>query len=353
MHLGAAFPGRAGELGEVDVGAKIGAAGGLQHGVAVVADDRLQGVAGPAFVAAIVDDQGAAAALATWGQQALSQVAGKVDRGRRDLGHAAQRRPLHGLRDQGLGRRGLGGAHEAQPAVRSQADQAFAPALDGALELADGQGVEKLVGHHDGRPRRHLVEVLVPAHLVVRQRSPLKSAQHRAGFHQMQARRGEEGRHQASGPQRVGHQGTAAGADLDQVELGRRAHLPPQLGAPQPDQLAEHLRHLRCRDEVALQSEGIAGHVIAPARIAQRLGHVAVDADGAFAGDQVGEVAAQPGRFSCFGHGRSGPGQRAAPAATATGPWWRPAPANPDGRRVGGRTRPGSGPGRSPRERRR
>ena len=183
MHLGAAFPGRAGELGEVDVGAKIGAAGGLQHGVAVVADDRLQGVAGPAFVAAIVDDQGAAAALATWGQQALSQVAGKVDRGRRDLGHAAQRRPLHGLRDQGLGRRGLGGAHEAQPAVRSQADQAFAPALDGALELADGQGVEKLVGHHDGRPRRHLVEVLVPAHLVVRQRSPLKSAQHRAGFH--------------------------------------------------------------------------------------------------------------------------------------------------------------------------
>ena len=58
-------------------------------------------------------------------------------------------------------------------------------------------------------------------------------------------------RHAARGAQGIGHQGAAAGAELDQQHRIGRAEPLPIIGAPQADQLAEDLADLGRGDEIA------------------------------------------------------------------------------------------------------
>ena len=75
-------------------------------------------------------------------------------------------------------------------------------------------------------------------------------------------------------PQRVVHQGAASGAELDDADIFRRAHLLPDRAHPQPDQLAEHLADLGRGDEIAAGAERIAIDVIAVLRMRQAQPHI-------------------------------------------------------------------------------
>jgi hypothetical protein len=75
--------------------------------------------------------------------------------------------------------------------------------------------------------------------------------------------RGMKRRDHLRGPQRIGHHGAAAGPELDETHVLGLAHQPPHGSGPQPDQLAEHLAHLRRGDEIAVAAERIARRVIA------------------------------------------------------------------------------------------
>ena len=68
--------------------------------------------------------------------------------------------------------------------------------------------------------------------------------EHRRGFDQMHVERIEELRHDAGGPQEVGHQGAATGAKFDQAQALRQAQCAPELHGPKADELAEHLADL-------------------------------------------------------------------------------------------------------------
>jgi len=80
----------------------------------------------------------------------------------------------------------------------------------------------------------------------------------RAGLDEMH-RRGKAGfRHR---PQRIRGERTAAGAQLDPGDVGPPGAV-PQIGAPQPDQFAEHLADLGRRGEVARRPQRIARRII-------------------------------------------------------------------------------------------
>ena len=66
----------------------------------------------------------------------------------------------------------------------------------------------------------------------------------------------------------------AAGAELDDAHVFRRAHLPPDRRHPQPDHLAEHLADFGRGDEIAAGAERIAGDVIAVLRMRQAQPHI-------------------------------------------------------------------------------
>jgi hypothetical protein len=89
------------------------------------------------------------------------------------------------------------------PLLRVPIDQPLAPAALGPLELADRQGVEKLIGDQEQRPRRHVRKPVVPdrrrGEARVRQHRLLRPAERPAGFHQMHPDRLDEARQGASG----------------------------------------------------------------------------------------------------------------------------------------------------------
>ena len=86
-----------------------------------------------------------------------------------------------------------------------------------------------------------------------------------------------------------GEQGAAARTQLDQTERRRRAQVPPRLGEPRPDHLAECLAELRRGDEVALRPEGITRAVVAAGRVVEREVHEAADGQRPLAPDHLGE----------------------------------------------------------------
>ena len=122
----------------------------------------------------------------------------------------------------------------------------------------------------------------------------------------MKIDRGMEARDAARGAQRIGHQGAAAGAQLDQSHRLRPAHRQPALGQPGAQKLAEHLGDFRRRREVAGGAHRQRRAVVAEAGMAERLGHEVGDRDRAgerdAPGDQPAELAGA--RIRC--HGRAG-----------------------------------------------
>ncbi|MCY1178636.1 hypothetical protein D9M73_189970 [compost metagenome] len=136
-------------------------------------------------------------------------------------------------------------------------NQPLEPAARTFDELPDRQRVEEFVGDNDQRAiGGQCVDRVVPGR--VRQALGLRRAQHRAGLHQMHRRR-ETGL--ARRAQRVGRKRSATGAEFDP----RRVRPPgavPQIGTPQPDQLAEHLADLGRGGEIAAAAERIARRII-------------------------------------------------------------------------------------------
>ena len=80
--------------------------------------------------------------------------------------------------------------------------------------------------------------------------------------------------HHARRPQRVEDQCAAPGPELDEADVFRRAHLPPDRGQPQSDQLAEHLADLGRGDEIAVAAERIAVDVVAVLGVGQAQPHI-------------------------------------------------------------------------------
>ncbi len=273
--------GRGGEIGEIDVRGEIGRAGLGQDVVPAVAPHRLQGVAAGAGPIAVIDEErGAALARKT-----RRQVARQGPRRRPRLAHRAGFRVAQRL---GGGRIGKG-----QRAI-GKCDDALAPVVSAAHELADRERVQKFIGDEQHRAARHVRQIIVPPGRRA-QRLFLRRAQHRAALDQMQPRGAREVRHKPRGAERVLHQRAAARPELDQQNRIGRAHPLPQIDAPQADQLAEHLADLWRGDEIAARAQRIARRVIAPARMEQRLLHEGCDAERPRGGDAPGEMRHQLG----------------------------------------------------------
>ena len=334
MGPGAGLGRGAGDRGEVHVGRQIRRARVVEDLVGGVAAQRLQGGAGARARVAVVDDERGAAL----GRKPAADLGGEHDRRRRDLGDRAGRRvaQLGGQQCGGLRTRRRQ-AEDQRRAIATEGDQAFAPAFGALFELADRQGVEELVGDQQQRALGHLVQALVPTRREVagagRQALSLSRAKLRAELYQMQIERAVEPGHQAGGAQGVDHQRAATRPQLDQAQRLRAAHALPGVGAPEADQLAEHLGNLRRGDEVAAGAEGVAGHVIAVFRVRERLGHVVGHGDRPEACDPGDEPLAKRGqgtnlasprgfRRACAAPRSRGRGRSAAWAVKGPGPWW-------------------------------
>src|SRR5215217_2946266 len=81
----------------------------------------------------------------------------------------------------------------------------------------------------------------------------------------------------AGGAQRILHQRTAAGAELEQGEARGLSHLLPEIDEEEADELAENLADLGRRDEIASRADGAAGGIVAVTRMAEAEPHVGRD----------------------------------------------------------------------------
>jgi len=214
---------------EIDVGGQILFPGVCKHRSEAVAANGLERVAGRAFRMAIVDDEGDSAKLC----QPLAK-----------LGHCSLSR-WRILDD-------LPVAVERQAAGRNGD-----AALGSADELPHRKGVEEFVGDHQQGALRQFRQVLMPVR--ARNRFRLRFAEDGAGLDEMDGR--IEAR-RADHPERVGGQGSAAGAELDVGNVAKLARSRPGVGETGADKLPEHLADLRRCREVAARAQRIAGRVI-------------------------------------------------------------------------------------------
>ncbi len=211
---------------------------------------------------------------------------------------------------------------EARDRVRREREGELVAGIDGdpalmppgrpALRLMNGQGVEEFVGEHDRGAGRHLGERRMPAHrhvAGVAQRVRLALPQSRAHLDELHPQHAAELGRGAGGADGIEHHGAAAGADLDELEHGRRADLLPHLGGPQPDHLAEHLAHFRRGDEIAGGAERVALQVVAVIGIVEAQRHEGRDRHRPFAGDAGADHRIERGALSaheeCSGLRRS------------------------------------------------
>ncbi len=213
-------------------------------------------------------------------------------------------------------------------------DAALVPGAVVEDPLRDGQRIEELVGDDDGRPRAGR-ETRVPQRTGTS--SPFSVARWTGSSAallsiELDAQRGAKRRHEARRPQRVAHQRAASGAKLDETQRRRRAHLLPDDGAPQPDDLSEHLADLGRRDEIAAAADGRLASVVAMLGILQARLHVVGNADRSVARDARRELRSQRRRGArrirplISGRGCA-PGARRTVPAAAWG-WSRRCPAS-------------------------
>ena len=212
--------------GEVDVARRLQRIGeGLPA-------DRLQGVADGAFGVAVVDDQRGAVRSARRGGRSRARSGPRAIRRSRRSARCAAAAAASGRTagsDRGRGR--------TAAAVVGDLDHALVPAVDAHHRLMHRQRVEELVGEDDGRAVRHLgraTDATATGTSDAGQRLPLPLLQRRADLDQMHDQRLAEIRHDLHRAQRVEHHGAAAGPELDQPHVLRRAHRPPGRGAHSP-----------------------------------------------------------------------------------------------------------------------
>ncbi len=192
-------------------------------------------------------------------------------------------------------------------------------------QLMHRQRVEELVGDQQQRPRRDLVEALVPARVPARETLGLAAAQARAALDQVEARarRGSPARarvarnRSASSVPRPGPSSTR--------RTGRGAPWSAQAWASHSaDDLAEGLADLGRGDEVAGGAERVVAAVVAEGRVAERQLHEARDRERPLGLDQGGKHRLKIAQRSSAARGPccASPARcRSAPsAATAAGP---------------------------------
>ena len=143
--------------------------------------------------------------------------------------------------------------------------------------LADGQGVEKLVGHEEERAVGKVLDAVMPSGGGIAEGLGLDRAEDGRRFDEMDPGGLGEARHGAGGAQDVGHQRAAPGAELGQHERARPPLVEPGLREAEAQHLAEHLADLRRGGEIAGRAQRIARGVVAPARVEQTFGHVIRD----------------------------------------------------------------------------
>ena len=183
-----------------------------------------------------------------------------------------------------------GSQTEGEAATRIEPDEPLAPALRRHHELVERQGIEEFIGDDDHGAGQGVADIVVPDRIGALQRGRLPLAQNRAGLDEMHRDRLAKARDDPGRPQHVGHQRAPPRPELDQAQSRGCPHRLPEMGCPEPDQLAEHLADLGRRGEIALLPEGIARHVVAMARMAERKAHVAADADRSLLPDQLDDL---------------------------------------------------------------
>src|SRR5262249_42643836 len=103
------------------------------------------------------------------------------------------------------------------------------------------------IADDDARAAGYVFELVMPqdrrAHRL--KAALLDLAQRRADLDEVQYHRFAKPAHDFRCAQRVVQQGPTPGAELDEPQIFRRTHLPPDRGDPEPDQLTEHLADLR------------------------------------------------------------------------------------------------------------
>ncbi len=147
-----------------------------------------------------------------------------------------------------------------------------------------------------------------------RERAALRLHQVPARLDEMHIERLAKFRHDARGAQKIGHQSAAAGAELDEPQLGRRAEGMPDFGGPKPDQFAEHLMDLRRGDEIAARADRQFALVIAVLRVKRRERHEALEAHRTFLRDHRGDFGLER-VHALASRRRSAKAMKASPAA--------------------------------------
>ena len=150
-----------------------------------------------------------------------------------------------------------------------------------------------------------------------REAGGLPAAQLGADLDEMHLGGADEAGVDAAGPEQVGHQRAASGAEFDQRQARRTAERLVGGDAPDADQLAEHLADFRRSDEIALEADGGAGGVIAMVRIGQDEAHVVGDRNGTDGADQPDDLVFERRHDDGSGRRVRPPSARAISAAAA------------------------------------
>ena len=202
-------------------------------------------------------------------------------------------------------RRAFGAVGKDQVTLGIDRHHPLRPAAGCTDELPDRQRVEELVGHHQQRAVRQLFDTRHPCRSRLAEASFLFRAKHRARLDQTNAQGAAKLRHNAGGAEQVAHQHAAAGPQLCQDYRIRPADPLPQLGAPQPDQLAENLADLGRGREIALRSDRAAPRVVPAFGIVQRHCHVGGNRQRALQANPPDDLAGDS-----LAHDRAGTGAR-------------------------------------------
>ena len=193
---------------------------------------------------------------------------------------------------------------EDEPTGIVDADTPLYPAALGALELRDREDVQNLVGDDDRGAARHSLqrrEFPNPAHghTLLGEGLALHGLELGIRLDEHDLGRSQKGRHLLRGAQGICDQRAASRTELHEAHARGRAHLLPDDGRPEPDQLAEDLRDLGRRDEILFGTDGAARAVVAVLGIIEAGVHVRADRDRPVAGDAGGKCACKRCRLGC------------------------------------------------------
>ncbi len=161
--------------------------------------------------------------------------------------------------------------------------------------MPDRQRVEEFVGDQQQPPGWQRLDALDKMRLGDSEPALLLGAQNRARFDEVQPERLPKRRQGRGGAQEVLHQRAAPRPQLGQDDRIGPADPLPQIGAPQPDQLAENLADLGGGGEIAGAAEWLVPRVIAAAWVVQGHRHEGRDRERPMPADMAGDAGAEIG----------------------------------------------------------